>query len=420
MAGQDEQLLAILEHDELYRVERVLADKPGCKTELVWRGIEGPFVRKRIPRALASPAAWRAASTATCSRIPRIWDSYELPDEFVVICDYVEGETLAVRMRAAGHFSEVRAVRIALDVCEAAAALHACGVVHRDITPNNVVLAADGAHLVDLGIARVHGEHDLRDTTTLGTWGFAAPEQFGFTQTDERSDVYAIGCLLGYMLTGIMPGTKEYVQALENDAVVPSLLADVVRMATAFEPSKRFASACAFATALRDTGFYQEDASYPEKALGTPAIQGSARDEGSNGPVGPFGMFPVAHVLKLFEGSFKAFQKGQRRAARSILVGILAALFWVATAAVGMSQTNSVSEACSVVIILTLAFVSFTILCLERPAAFLQYGVYAGHTQQEVRRAFSKRMVGWVAFLAVLFVVLVFVAATLQLILEGQ
>lgn len=53
MAGQDEQLLAILEHDELYRVERVLADKPGCKTELVWRGIEGPFVRKRIPRALA-------------------------------------------------------------------------------------------------------------------------------------------------------------------------------------------------------------------------------------------------------------------------------------------------------------------------------------------------------------------------------
>ena len=45
------------------------------------------------------------------------------------------------------------------------------------------------------------------------------------------------------MLTGIMPGTKEYVQALENDAVVPSLLADVVRMATAFEPSKRFASA---------------------------------------------------------------------------------------------------------------------------------------------------------------------------------
>ena len=91
--------------------------------------------------------------------------------------------------------------------------------------------------------------------------------------------MYAIGCLLGYMLTGIMPGTKEYVQALENDAVVPSLLADVVRMATAFEPSKRFASACAFATELRDTGFYQEDASYPEKALGTPAIQGSVRDE---------------------------------------------------------------------------------------------------------------------------------------------
>ena len=77
-------------------------------------------------------------------------------------------------------------------------------------------------------------------------------------------------------------------------------------------------------------------------------------------------MFPVAHVLKLFEGSFKAFQKEQRKAARSILAGVLAVLFWMATATVGMSQTNSVSEACSVVIILTLAFVSFTILCLER------------------------------------------------------
>lgn len=420
MAEHDEQLLAILEHDELYRVERVLADKPGCKTELVWRGVEGPFVRKRIPRTLASPAAWRAASTATSSRIPRIQDIYELPDEFVVICDYVEGETLAVRMRAAGHFSEARAVRIALDVCEAAAALHACGVVHRDITPNNVVLAADGAHLVDLGIARVHGEHDLRDTTTLGTWGFAAPEQFGFTQTDERSDVYAIGCLLGYMLTGIIPGTTEYVQALENDAVVPSLLADVVRMATAFEPSKRFVSAHAFATALRDSSFYQEESSSSKKTLETPTNRDGVRGKECDGPAGPFGMFPVAHVLKLFEGAFEAFQKGQRKAARSILAGILAVFFWMATAVVGISQTNSVSEACSVVIILALAFISFSILCLERPAAFLQYGVYAGHAQQEIRRILSKRMAGWVAFLVVLFVVLIFAAATLELILEGR
>lgn len=428
MTEQDEQLLAILEHDESYRVEKILAESPACKTERVWLGIEGPFIRKKIPLAIASPEAWRAASQVSNPRVPRIHDLYELPDLLVVVCDYVEGETLAERMKAAGRFSAIRAVSIALDVCEAAGALHACGVVHRDITPNNVVLATDGAHLVDLGIARVHGENAIRDTTALGTWGFAAPEQFGFTQTDSRSDVYSIGCLLGYMLTGITPGSTEYVRVLQDKTVVPEQLASLINMACAFEPSRRFLSAQALATALRTSGFYREEPKNAFLDYGQPmqqALQRIAIDDNSNraqhdNGAGPFTIFPTAHPLALFKRSVEVLHKKQWNAFLVMLGGIILTLFWIVTDVTGISQTSTVAEGITVIIVLALAFASFDILCLEIPASALRRGVYAAHTSQEVRRILTKRITGWTVFLLVLFIVLIFAGATIEVILERQ
>ena len=110
--------------------------------------------------------------------------------------------------------------RLVVQLCEAAAALHAHGIIHRDISPTNVIVAADGAHLIDLGIARFRAEGATHDTTQLGTPGFAAPEQHGFAQTDARTDVYSLGRVLGYLLTGVrpeMPDAAEYEQALADE-----------------------------------------------------------------------------------------------------------------------------------------------------------------------------------------------------------
>ena len=118
--------------------------------------------------------------------------TYETPDEFVVVCDFVPGDTLYEVVSAQGRLPVSGAVRIALEVCEAVEELHRRGIAHCDISPRNVLLAADGAHLIDLGIARPFGAEPSSETPNLGTHGFAAPEQYGFAPVDERTDVYAV------------------------------------------------------------------------------------------------------------------------------------------------------------------------------------------------------------------------------------
>ena len=240
--------------DDAYRVERVLAQGAGGLTELVSIGGAGPFVRKKIPIKLANRGVWSSIGGLDCGRLPKVEATYSLPDLFVVVYDYVPGQTLEELVAGRGRLDAATAVGLALDICEAAAALHSCGVIHRDLSPRNVIVAADGAHLIDLGIARMRVEGATRDTTFLGTRGFASPEQYGFAQTDARSDVYAIGRLLGFMLTGAEPDGENYEELLSNADQVDARLAVCVRRACAFEPSARYQSAEAMAAALRGRG----------------------------------------------------------------------------------------------------------------------------------------------------------------------
>ena len=243
--------------DDSYRVERVLASGAGGVTELVTLGGSGPFVRKRIPLKLARRGVWGSIMDCGCARLPHVVASYEMPDEFVVICDYIPGENLEQLVASRGRLDEKDARRIVLQLCEAAGALHAHGIVHRDIAPANVVVAADGAHLIDLGIARFRSEGATHDTTQLGTPGFASPEQYGFAQTDARSDVYSLGRVLGYLLTGAMPGVSAadgYERALADESVVSPEARGIVLRATAMEPSVRYQGVEELAAALGDEG----------------------------------------------------------------------------------------------------------------------------------------------------------------------
>ena len=237
--------------DDAYHVERVLASGAGGTTELVTLDGSGPFVRKRIPAKLARRGVWASLVECDSARLPCVEATYEMPREFVVVCDYVPGENLEQLVAARGRIGEKDALQIVTQLCEAVGALHAHGIIHRDISPTNVIVAADGAHLIDLGIARFRVEGATRDTTQLGTCGFASPEQYGFAQTDARSDVYSLGRMLGYLLTGVMPAEGEkYEAALEDDSLVsPGLLA-VIQRASAMEPSARYQSAEALAAAL--------------------------------------------------------------------------------------------------------------------------------------------------------------------------
>lgn len=83
--------------------------------------------------------------------------------------------------------------------------LHSIGAVHRDVKPENIILRGDNAVLIDFDAARFHKPENSADTQILGTTGFAAPEQYGLSQSDVRTDIYALGVLINVMLTGEHP-----------------------------------------------------------------------------------------------------------------------------------------------------------------------------------------------------------------------
>ena len=247
----DNQLMHAMSIDDMYRVERVLARGENGITELVTIDGAGPFVRKKMRQELARRNVWSALTECDSPRLPRVEATYELPEHFVVVYDFVPGQSLSKIIETNGPLAPKDVTSLGIELCEAAGELHKHGIIHRDISPNNIVIAADGAHLIDLGIARMRVEGASKDTTSLGTWGFASPEQYGFAQTDARSDVYSIGRILGFALTGIRPDDEAYERALEHALKSTSAeLEHAIRRACSFEPSARFQSATEMAKAL--------------------------------------------------------------------------------------------------------------------------------------------------------------------------
>ena len=164
--------------------------------------------------------------------LPRFLAEYRNDRMRCVLREYVPGETLAA-LAEKKRFSEEEVLKIGVQLCRQLDVLHSMDppVIHRDIKPQNVVLQEDGiAVLIDFGIARVHTEKET-DTVAFGTQGFAPPEQYGFAQTDARSDIYSLGILLCWLLHRKTKPEGKNRSALEK----------VIARCAAFDPEKRFA-----------------------------------------------------------------------------------------------------------------------------------------------------------------------------------
>ena len=129
--------------------------------------------------------------------IPKLEEVAILEDSTVVIEEYVEGESIS-----AADLSKKQFRQVVRELCSVLDFLHGKGIVHRDIKPSNIILGKDGhVRLIDFDAARTRKEDKEQDTKLLGTRGFAPPEQYGFSQTDERADIYALGVTLERLLT---------------------------------------------------------------------------------------------------------------------------------------------------------------------------------------------------------------------------
>ncbi len=152
-------------------------------------------------------------------------------DGLKAVREYISGDTLSDLLADKKTLTEEQAISITTDVCRGLSALHKNGLVHRDINPNNIIISSDGkAKIIDYGIIRSFTEKKSSDTVVLGTPGFAAPEQFGFSQSDKRTDIYAVGVLLNVMVTGKLP----------KDRLAGGLIGDIVKKCTHIDSAQRY------------------------------------------------------------------------------------------------------------------------------------------------------------------------------------
>lgn len=124
MGPREGRVLHAMSIDDAYEVQRVLSSGSGGRTEVVTIDGFGPYLRKKIPSPLVDRRVWAALSECVGLRLPHVVATYETPDEFVVVCDFVPGDTLYEVVSAQGRLPVSGAVRIALEVCEAVEELH--------------------------------------------------------------------------------------------------------------------------------------------------------------------------------------------------------------------------------------------------------------------------------------------------------
>ena len=168
------------------------------------------YVKKRL-RSHA-PAIYHQLLEKPVPGMPSLYGVYPEGAELVVIEEYLPGRTLAEILSEEGPFSEHDTFCIGMALCGILKALHSRrpAIIHRDIKPGNILRQPDGRTvLLDLSAAKSENLHQSRDTVLIGTAGFAAPEQYGFSASTVQTDIYSLGVLLNTLRTGALPSERR-------------------------------------------------------------------------------------------------------------------------------------------------------------------------------------------------------------------
>lgn len=174
------------------------------------------------------------------SGIPKAYRIFEENGEVYLVREYIEGMSLAQMVLQKGGISEAEICRISRKICQTAEQFQNPDepMIHRDIKPENIVVTPGGEVVfIDFGTMRSYKKDGSRDTFVVGTRGTAAPEQYGYTQTDQRTDVYAIGQTMLYMVS------ESYEMNQLSECAVSRRMKKIIEKACSFEPDKRYGDA---------------------------------------------------------------------------------------------------------------------------------------------------------------------------------
>ncbi|MBC1386184.1 serine/threonine protein kinase [Listeria innocua] len=200
------------------------------------------LVRKIIPISFAP--VLEELKKLSSNYLPKIEVMIPNGSELIVYEEYINGKNLADLMKVNAPFDADEVTRLMLMLSDALTELHTNAIIHRDIKPSNIMISSDGVlKLIDFDASRVFEVGKNQDTVNLGTIGYAAPEQYGYSQTDARSDIYSIGVLMLELLRGKNNSPdKETATSLEKIAM----------QAASFDPEQRFQTIQEFRTAIKN------------------------------------------------------------------------------------------------------------------------------------------------------------------------
>lgn len=168
------------------------------KKRLIKRSIEGSGEVFFVLRSLFHP------------NISNVYEVFKGETGITVLEEYIDGQTIYDYLQD-NLYSPTGVRYIISELCNALNFLHSNKIIHKDIKPENIMIDNNGVvKLIDFDSARIYKPYQSEDTKMLGTHGYAAPEQYGLNQTDERTDIYSLGVLMNVMLTGEPPERKLY------------------------------------------------------------------------------------------------------------------------------------------------------------------------------------------------------------------
>ena len=184
--------------------------------------------------------------------LPRIYEIVERPENFMLVMDYIEGDSLDHVIAREGAQPMQRVLDWGMQICDVLSYLHSqpTPIIYRDMKPANVMVQPDGRlMLIDFGTARTEkiGQEMQADTICIGTAGFAAPEQFGgIGQSTARTDIFCLGATLYNMITGHSPCDRpQGILPLEtwNPALAGSPISEIIQKCTRNDPDERYQTA---------------------------------------------------------------------------------------------------------------------------------------------------------------------------------
>lgn len=213
--------------DGEFETVRTLKEGPRGSVRLICHRAAGQrFILRQFT---GNGEVYRKLLNYSCQNLPVIYEAASEGEDNLVLEEFIEGDTLGFLLEGA-LFSPKETREITIQLCRALWVLHSLAAVHRDVKPENVILRGSEAVLIDFDAARFHKPQAKTDTHILGTTGFAAPEQYGLSQSDVRTDIYALGVLMNVMLTGEHPSKR----------LAEGRMGRVIEHCTRVNPEKRY------------------------------------------------------------------------------------------------------------------------------------------------------------------------------------